>query len=165
MPETTYNLEGRIRNWHTGNFVVKETDSDTANPTQTFYVVPETQPSYNPTPDFLAQVCKPGEHVCYYGNFFSQGEGDQVRVELKVAPSVNGYDGLKKLGDLVAFQKLIAAYFPKGAKVDLNYIPARFIKGEVPSFIANPIMMREPAAAYHGNGRHIGSSPSLPAPF
>jgi hypothetical protein len=145
MSETTYNLEGRIGTWSAGNFVVKEVDGDTPNPRQVFQVVPTLNSSYNPTPDFLARHCKPGEHVCYWGNFFSQGEGNQVRVELRVAPPLNGYVGLKMLTDLVAHKKIVAASFEEKARVDLIYVSPHLIEGKVPAFLLkNPIYAEKP---------------------
>jgi len=142
MAETTYNLRGSLTPWSMGHFVV--TEVETAEGLQQTLDLSTSSISYNPDPSVLANPLRQGQHVCYYGTFFSQGGSRGADLELRVAPPVNGYTGLKMLDDLIGHKRAILKTNPEVGTVRFSYISQSMIQGEIPSPVSkDPIRIRK----------------------
>ncbi|MFA6460685.1 MAG: hypothetical protein WCV90_00325 [Candidatus Woesearchaeota archaeon] len=142
MVDTTYTFRGHLTPWSIGHFVV--TEVPTAEGLQQILDLSPSSSSYNPDPSVLAGPLRQGKHVCYYGTFFSQGGSRGADLELRVAPPVNGYTGLKMLGDILGHKNAIVESNPGIGTVRFSYISKDMIRGEIPfPRVADPIRVKK----------------------
>lgn len=143
MTNTTYECNGRIGPWSSGRFMIYEVGTPDEGKKQ-ILVISTSSYSYHPDPAFLAEPLREGKHVCYYGTFHTQSSERGTELELRVAPPVNGYDGLKKLDDFAGLDKVILTANPQVNRIHRSYVSHDHIKGRIPfPMAADPIVVRK----------------------